>query len=433
MTELRCPYCFKKLGSENFTDEHVIPAALGGNITPNNPFKLRVCAPCNRTCGKYVDGPFIRSPFVHNSRALHAENYYAFDDASAPRKLVYIGKLNELRWNNQVCELWKGPTGDAVYYFRPPFDHAEDELYVGPRIDPRKRSDGAFVVLVVQATNRVWHPRILEAIRRQFGDLEIFQGNFGTTPPPAVQPLVARIRELNGAAHECELVLDHDMGSRFLAKVVLGLGALLLGDDFVASRGAQNWRELLWAKTREERVGLPVYGSGFLDGGSVASRNPFAVWPAGHVLTMLPISGLLALRIVFYGQHAATVRVSDEPYLWKDVVGHDGLVHLIAPHSQSHSGPHSLRTYAATLHHPDTPRCAELARFLAEQSRVFEQPPFHLPGDAGIMTKGSQHYLVVFGGSGEREDIGPFESEDEVRRAIQVRGLRIVGSNVSGS
>jgi hypothetical protein len=60
MTEL-CPYCGKTKPTEEFTDEHVVPAAVGGNLMPTNPFLLRACRRCNTACGRHVDGPFIRS------------------------------------------------------------------------------------------------------------------------------------------------------------------------------------------------------------------------------------------------------------------------------------------------------------------------------------------------------------------------------------
>ncbi|MDB4968530.1 MAG: hypothetical protein JWN44_4219, partial [Myxococcales bacterium] len=55
-----CTYCYRD--TRPFTEEHVLPDSLGGNIEPTNPFKLlTVCESCNGTAGRHIDGPFARS------------------------------------------------------------------------------------------------------------------------------------------------------------------------------------------------------------------------------------------------------------------------------------------------------------------------------------------------------------------------------------
>src|SRR5215831_8911581 len=90
MPDRLCPYCARMKSQEQFTDEHVVPAALGGNITPKNPFKLRTCRRCNTACGRHVDGPFIRSWTTSNDRAAHARKYLDLS-RGAIVPLVYLG------------------------------------------------------------------------------------------------------------------------------------------------------------------------------------------------------------------------------------------------------------------------------------------------------------------------------------------------------
>src|SRR4030095_723423 len=93
-----CPYCGKDKPEADFTDEHVVPQRLGGNLTPINPFVIRSGKPCNTTAGRWVDGPFIRSWFVMNDRAMHALKYVDISAANSIVPYVYIGYIDGLRW-----------------------------------------------------------------------------------------------------------------------------------------------------------------------------------------------------------------------------------------------------------------------------------------------------------------------------------------------
>jgi HNH endonuclease len=68
-----CVYCGKDKEEVEFSDEHVLPQAIGGNLPTTNPFLLRdVCERCNNLCGLFVDGPFLKSWITQNDKALHA-------------------------------------------------------------------------------------------------------------------------------------------------------------------------------------------------------------------------------------------------------------------------------------------------------------------------------------------------------------------------
>jgi len=62
-----CVYCNTEKQEDELSQEHVIPRAIGGNLTPINPFSLNnVCRHCNSLCGAYIDGPFIKNWFTQN-------------------------------------------------------------------------------------------------------------------------------------------------------------------------------------------------------------------------------------------------------------------------------------------------------------------------------------------------------------------------------
>lgn len=55
---MKCLYCGNEKNEEDFSQEHVIPKALGGNLTPDNPFTIHnVCRRCNSVAGAFIDGP----------------------------------------------------------------------------------------------------------------------------------------------------------------------------------------------------------------------------------------------------------------------------------------------------------------------------------------------------------------------------------------
>ncbi len=61
-----CPYCGQhKLGAERST-EHVLPAALGCELTT-----AEVCHDCNQRAGREIDDPFCRELWMHEMRHRH--------------------------------------------------------------------------------------------------------------------------------------------------------------------------------------------------------------------------------------------------------------------------------------------------------------------------------------------------------------------------
>lgn len=118
---MRCLYCNIEKPIEEFSDEHVITQAIGGNIEPIDPFKLtEICQRCNRLCGLFVDGPFIRSWFTQSSRTSFVFKALK-PGGSATLPLTYNGVLDDLACESRICELWIGSTGDTVYHFHEPY------------------------------------------------------------------------------------------------------------------------------------------------------------------------------------------------------------------------------------------------------------------------------------------------------------------------
>jgi len=85
--------------------------------------------------------------------------------------------------------------------------------------------------------------------------------------------------------HKILHVLNVHYADRFLAKVTLGLGALLLDSEIRQSESARLLRELLWTKDPNQSKALPVIGKRFFDGADL----PLFAWPNGprHTVTIM--------------------------------------------------------------------------------------------------------------------------------------------------
>ena len=117
----RCLYCTEEKEESEFSDEHILPQAIGGNLSPTNPFKSdEICKQCNNLCGLVVDAPFIKSWFTQSGIAEEARRYVSFDENSV-FPLQYMGPLPDLNEGSGICEFWIGPTGDSIYHFHDPY------------------------------------------------------------------------------------------------------------------------------------------------------------------------------------------------------------------------------------------------------------------------------------------------------------------------
>lgn len=378
---MKCVYCNRD--SEVFTAEHVIPQSVGGNLEPTNPFKLReVCPHCNSCCGRYVDGPFIRSRLTQQGRATTAVR--AFEPGpNAFLPLNYFGILENLEHGTRICEFWLGPTGDRIYHFHEPYPREPDSpVIVGlPPHLPKDRLDAGFVFLFVRSNNPVWWPVIVNSVIKQFSGSQLFLGN-GPQPtegafsqiPPELLSLHEKLKALDGVEHSIKGALSLDYGSRFLAKLALGMGGLFLDFSFRSGASADLLRKFLWAKKFEDRQKIPIPGRNF-----IAERDPnfakltsFLRWPGGHILVMLPTAKGLTLYVAFFEAQAATIVISDEPDHWQNIGNQDGMVYVISPGLRKYVGPVRLSEFV--IHKMGQPNLA--LKGLEDEELQRPLPPF---------------------------------------------------------
>lgn len=380
-----CPYCGRAIATDQVTDEHVIPRALGGGLTPTNPFKVPACKRCNSAAGRWVDGPFIKSFLIHNARAL-AQNERV-DPATQPiLPFLFIGALPAWSRQDVQCDMWLGPAGDHVYHFHKPYPAEPSLVGRPPSVDPLSLDPGR-VYLAFVATNPMWHPVIVQSARENFPGASLHFLNAGPSPaelpyPPVDgqwKPEVDFIKSRpDGAFVKAQFTLDIGFADRFAAKLALGFGAAVLGHNFIVSPDADLLRQGMWTKEREERARLPIRGTGIFGNSDPVAVSAFE-WRSLHTFVLGDMGNGLSLTALFYGKYMFVVSVASDSELWKGTVqpGDHALTWVVAPGLRAFAGPMPMSRYVAEkLRSPPTQDLLALNNRL-DAAPV--RPPFVLP------------------------------------------------------
>lgn len=349
-----CVYCGSIKSATEFTSEHVIPKAIGGNLIPTNPFLLEnVCRRCNNIAGIYIDGPYIKSWFTQNYRAESQLQYVDLRN-HAVLPLHFMGLFEPLLFEGRQCDFWLGPTGDRIYHFHYPYPEEPDTpLMIGtPTYLKDVDLDPGFAFLFIRATNPAWHGSIIYSFIDQFSKSELYLGN-GPAPeggifkeiPNDLSEIHRKLVALNGAYHKVGFTMNIDYADRFLAKIALGMGALLLTSDFVTSDDANLLRNFMWSKSREIREQIELRGSSFwADDTSIKEILSFQ---GGHFLAFIPSGNALAFSFIPYGKQEATIQITSNQEHWKGKLPPNGVVYVLIPGLQRYAGPINLENYIA--------------------------------------------------------------------------------------
>jgi hypothetical protein len=345
-----CPYCGRQ--KERFTDEHVIPRALGGNTHPTNPFLLRVCDRCNSACGRWVDGPFIKGWLIANARA--SAGAISYDPSVEPRlPLVYFGPSTEWSGTDPVCDFWLGPAGDSIFHFHRPYPSRPSLVGRPPHV-PAEQLDPGQVYVALVASNPEWHPIIERSLRGCFGTAASIHylnaAPHGRTPPwPTVSEefkyQLEWIRQLPAdQMRGASVVIDASFGDRFLVKLALGIGSLKLQPAFQTSEDAHLLRRAMWEREPTIRNAMPLEGQGFLRGDGELSK--VVGWNGCHTVLLKRVGGETVLSATFYGSYEARLVVTTDPAHSEGRLEQDGgSVWVIAPGLRRCVGPISLGAF----------------------------------------------------------------------------------------
>lgn len=380
-----CSYCGKEKKLDKLTQEHVVPKAIGGNLLPKNPFLLNnVCKRCNNIAGTYIDGPFIKSWFTQNNRT---EICYRYTDISKNPilPLRYMGICEDLNYEGKICELWLGPTGDTIYHFHLPYP---DELDISPMIGiptyaRKNKIDHGFAFLFVRSNNPIWHPTIFYSFNNQFKNSIVYLGN-GPTPkggrfsdvPTELEGIHKKLLSMRGKMHSANFSIGMDYGDRFLAKLGLGIGCILLNDSFAISKSANLLRKFMWTKNSKERENIPIHGSNFTNMRDERLKNILTI-SNGHLIALTVFSNCLYMFTSFYGNQNAGILISSEPEHWEGKIQREGIVYVIAPGLQKCVGPKDLVTFI--VHKVESDYLDnELSELEGEMNKVITLPPYDI-------------------------------------------------------
>lgn len=382
-----CIYCNRERPESEFTQEHILPRALGGAIKPTNPFSTDlVCNTCNTISGFFIDAPFAKSWFINNYRAENAKKYIKLT-SSTILPLVYFGVIDELKYKDQICEFYIGPTGDLIYHFHLPYpEEIDSPVIIG--IPPHLRKKGidyGFAFLFIRSNNPKWIPTIINSFADNFKKSKLYLGNASIPKssglnfsdiPEDLNELVQKIKSMNGKEHKNNFKVDIDTGNRFIAKLALGLGCIFLKEEYKTSSDAELLRKAMWTKNYKERRKLKIHGSGFLGGGeNMKNVNELLRWDGGHVIYLMHVGDSLALYTSFYEQNSSIIQITENRNHWEGALD-KGVVYVVIPERQKCVGPISIEDFIG--HRYSNFKNKHLTELEQDLATVEPLPPFDL-------------------------------------------------------
>ncbi len=359
MEDIECIYCGEIKPAQEFSVEHVLPQAMGGNISTELEID-HVCRPCNNHCGLFIDAPFLKSWFVKTALASEALSYADPLNITA-LPLTYMGQLKGLKSiaENYVCEFWLSPCGGRILHIHNNYNERHYG-YAGGFPLARRKNPGRAIYLNV-STEQWWVKTGLESFKKYFDkesrfishvkcDNQNYLTTFGTVPSSDEEKIIEEyLSNSNGANDYISLSasIQTDFDQRFLAKLALGLGYRCFGERYLKTRHITTLRSWVKEGDPQKRNSLPSISTSYFDSDLKICR--LLSWKGGIILTLQGVGSLLILNFLAFGKVMHTI-VSDDPGLWnldEKFRNGDGICYLIIPQRSYFWGPHSLSKYIA--------------------------------------------------------------------------------------
>lgn len=360
-----CLYCNQEKPAKEFSDEHIWPKALGGDLLSEDIWRTdEVCQRCNNTCGLFVDGEFIRGWFGQAERSSGSLEYLAGKKSVAPIPLDYLGPLKNVPVpDGHVADYWAGPCGANIVHIRPDDGNENWTTYSGgnPIV---KKDNGGRAYMALTSSEEFWVLVSLESFRQHFDRAERFIVN-ATIPPDwgiqipdrqnAIQAedlktldIVTQTGKQGGILH-LQPAISIDTGKRMLAKLGLAVGYKLLGKAFLDTDSAKDLRLAVREGSFEKRRNIPLRGSGFLQGSGDGDVESVLNWPGGWVLMILPIGKKLSLSIISPSGRSMMIVISEDEALLAslDQKYAEGVIWITVLAAKKAIGPISLPEYLA--------------------------------------------------------------------------------------
>lgn len=397
-----CVYCGDKKHSDEFSDEHIWPAALGGDFLPDDVWRTDdVCRECNNISGLFVDGSFIRSWMGKAERASDSLEYLAGGSKPVAIPLDYLGPIQNVPVpNDHIADYWAGPCGANIIHIRPDDGDEQWKTYAGG--DPKaKKMKAGRAYMALTSENKFWIAVSLLSFKHHFKRAERFIVNMDFPSelpffkPDRNDPVQAADMKTvdavinhnrNGERLHIQLAMSVDLGNRLLAKLGLAVGYKLLGSGFLETENAKNLRLAMRERKTEKRKHIPVHGSGFFNGLGIADDEADMAWPGGWVLMVTSANTKLSLCVVSPSGRSMIVLISDDQSLVGklDEVYKDGVIWLTVPAAKEAVGPISVGEYLS--HHKNVVPSPRLVALASKRGDTKTLPPCNSPSDDDVST-----------------------------------------------
>lgn len=305
---MKCIYCLHETENSDFTLEHILPASLGGKLI-NHPIlrTKRVCTKCNNLCGLFVDAAFQRSWFSHKANTeLRLKFPAAHKNAHYP---IYLGICEDLSTDQEYCDFWAWPRGSHVYHFYP--RNEKYAAYVGGNPIHKNSSISFIVISEHDATNKKWIAETISSYLSFFNYSRCCGYNINLCDKDSRPILDAsdhgidnyknRISKILGHTHRNRIHINLYSHKRFYSKLALGIGFNILGDDFLLSTNAQEFKNGLWYKPQDATP--QIFGQDFTFSSNILNKIPkLYSWGYGNFLNIVLSGNRLFYVFGVYGQ-----------------------------------------------------------------------------------------------------------------------------------
>lgn len=311
-----CCYCRKN--ESRFSEEHIIPRFMGGSSKCSDAVTRDVCQGCNSILGRHVDGAVARSYFLHS---MEPDSWNACFDYD-PKKgnvfpLIYFGVNDDIVAEaNEEAELWLLPDGSQAWHIHQKRDDSFFAYTGGDPVARRRDTSGRVYIFTKSATTPpYWLFSGFKSATAHFGQDPIFLAGDTDVDDKLAQDRKAGAicRKDEAATQErdkiiaalsansmtrCRISNDLDFDARFLAKLCIGFGHKLFGDEYDNLIHTDKLRSFMWSRRERLRNGWSPKGQLFFSGLNDKSMQPFAV-PSAFVILIQPIQGDIVLSIIF--------------------------------------------------------------------------------------------------------------------------------------
>ena len=302
-----CIYCKKTKDAADFTLEHVIPKFLGGAQAPDYLKTRDVCKTCNSNLGLFVDASFEKDFLVFNE--LNEAAYSFFDPQSPtplPLRNMGISDLNPPKMtDDEVCECWIGPLGEQVYWIRP----SDERMYWYAGGNPRtvKKVETRAYFLWAERSQKnpmiTWLSFKDSFSGRNVKKISCTQVNgadladIGFSKPDdldskRIEFFKKKCSNSQTQNNRLSLYIRHDV--RFMAKLAIGLGNILFGENFNNLDYTKELHKALWFKEGDPEP--KINGKGNLTQSNDFIKKQSGV-SNGVTLLIMPIGDYVTLNL----------------------------------------------------------------------------------------------------------------------------------------